>query len=73
MTTCLQKDFFLTGEEDSTICGFVWIDVLSQLWRGRLRVLLGVHHTLVQNGIMQHDWGWLLHVFLWGLLRGRWC
>jgi hypothetical protein len=72
-TTCLQKDFFLTGEEDSTICGIVCIEVLSQLWWGRLYVLLGVYHTLVWNGVLQHGWGWLLHVLLWGLLRGRRC
>jgi hypothetical protein len=52
MTTCLQKDFFLTGEEDSMIYRIVWIEVLSQLWWGRLHVLLGFHHTLVQNGIL---------------------
>jgi hypothetical protein len=56
-TTCLQKDFFLTGEEDGTICGIIGIEVLSQLWWGRLRVMLGVHHTLVWNGILQHSWG----------------
>jgi hypothetical protein len=56
-TTCLQKDFFLTGEEDSTICGIVWIEILSQLWWGRLCVLLGVYHTLVWNGILQYGWG----------------
>jgi hypothetical protein len=72
-TMCLQKDFFLTGEEDSMIWEIVWIEVLSQLWWGRMHVLLGVHHTLVWNWIMQHDWGWLLHVLLWGMLRGRWC
>jgi hypothetical protein len=73
MTMCLQKDFFLTGEEDSTIYEIVWIEVLSQLWWGRLHVMLGVYHTLVRNGILQHDWEGLLHILLWGLLRGSQC
>ena len=30
-TTCFQKDFFLTDEEDSMICRIVWIEILSQL------------------------------------------
>jgi hypothetical protein len=66
---CLQKDFFLTGEEDGTICGIVWIEVLSQLWWGRLCV----YHTLMQNEILQYNWGGLLHILLWGLLRGKKC
>jgi hypothetical protein len=52
MIICLQKYFFLTGEEDSTICEIVWVEVLSQLSWGRLCVLLGVYHTLVWNRIM---------------------
>jgi hypothetical protein len=52
MIMCLQKDFFLTSEEDSAICGIVWVEVLSQLRWGRQCVLLGVHHTLVWNGIL---------------------
>jgi hypothetical protein len=56
-TMCLQKDFFLIGEEDGTICGIVGIEVLSQMWWGRLCVLLGVYHTLVWNGIMQYRLG----------------
>jgi hypothetical protein len=51
---CLQKDFFLTGEEDHVICWIVWIEVLSQLRWGRLHVMLGVYHTLVWNRILQH-------------------
>jgi hypothetical protein len=51
-TTCLQKDFFLPSEKDCMICWIVWIEVLSQLWWGRLYLLLGVHHTLVWNGIL---------------------
>jgi hypothetical protein len=71
--TCLQKDLFLTGEEDCMIYWIVWIEVLSQLWWGRLYLLLGVHHTLVWNRILQYGWGGLLHVLLWGLLKGRRC
>jgi hypothetical protein len=47
MTMCLQKDFFLTGEEDGMICRTIGIEVFSQLWWGRLCILLGVYHTLV--------------------------
>jgi hypothetical protein len=72
-TTCLQKDFFLTGEEDGTICRIVWIEILSQLWWGMMCILLGVYHTLMQNDILQHGWRGLLHVLLWGLRRGRQC
>jgi hypothetical protein len=54
MITCLQKDLFLAGEEDRAISWIVWIEVLSQLRWGRLRVLLGVYHTLVWNKILQH-------------------
>jgi hypothetical protein len=53
--TCLQKNFFFTGEEDSTIYEIIWIEVLSQLWWGGLCVMLGVYHTLVRNGILRHD------------------
>jgi hypothetical protein len=49
---CLQKDFFLTGEEDHEIYWIVWIEVLSYLRWGRLCVLMGVYHTLVWNGIL---------------------
>ena len=70
---CLQKDFSLTGEEDCVICWIVWIEVLSQLRWGKRYLLLNVHHTLVWNGVLQHCWGGLLHVLLWGLLRDKRC
>jgi hypothetical protein len=70
---CLQKDFLLTSEEDRAICWIVWVETFSHLRWGRLCVLLGVYHTLVWNRILQHGRGGLLHVFLWGLLRGRRC
>jgi hypothetical protein len=34
---------------------------------------LGVHYSLVWDGVLQHGWGWLLHILLWGLLGGRRC
>jgi hypothetical protein len=47
--------------------------VLSHLWWGRVQLLLGIHHTLVWNRVLQLIWGWLLHILLWGLLRGKRC
>ena len=45
--TCLQKDFFLTSEENCVIYWIVGVEVLSYLrWR-MLCVLLGVYHTLM--------------------------
>jgi hypothetical protein len=38
-----------------------------------VHLLLGIHHPLVWNRVLQHSWGWLLHILLWGLLRGRQC
>jgi hypothetical protein len=35
---CLQKDFFLTSEEDCAICWIVWVEVLSHLRWGMLPV-----------------------------------
>jgi hypothetical protein len=37
-----------------------------------VHLLLGIHHTLVWNRVLQHHRGWLLKILLWGLLRGRW-
>jgi hypothetical protein len=34
-------------------------------------LMLGIHHTLVWSRDFQHSRGWLLHILLWGLLRGR--
>jgi hypothetical protein len=73
MTTHLQKDFFLTGEENCTLRWIVGVEVLSYLRWGMLCVLLGVHHTLMWNRILQHGGRGLLHVLLWCLLRGRLC
>jgi hypothetical protein len=73
MTTRLQKDFFLTGEENCTLCWVVRVEVLSPLRWGMLCVLLGVYHTLMWGRILQHDGRGLLHVLLWCMLRGRLC
>jgi hypothetical protein len=51
-TTCLQKDFFLTCEENCAICGIVGVEVLPHLRWGMLLVLLGVDHTLMWNRIL---------------------
>jgi hypothetical protein len=73
MTTRLQKDFFLTSEENCTLCRVVRVGVLSPLRWGMMCVLLGVYHTLMWNRILQHGGRGLLHIFLWCLLRGRLC
>ena len=54
MITCLQKDLFLIGEEDGTMYDIIRIEVLSQLWWGRMCILLGVYHTLVWYGILHY-------------------
>jgi hypothetical protein len=36
-----------------------------------MHLLLGIHHILVWNRVLQHHQGWLLQILLWGLLRGR--
>jgi hypothetical protein len=36
-------------------------------------LLLGIHHALVWNRVLQHGGGWLFLILLWGMLRGRWC
>jgi hypothetical protein len=55
--TRLQKDFFLTGEENCMLCWIVGVEVLSPLRWGMLCVLLGVYHTLMWNRILQHAGG----------------
>jgi hypothetical protein len=71
--THLQKNFFLTGEENCMLCWIVGVVVLSHLRWGMLCVLLGVYHTLMWNRILQHGGRGLLHVLLWCLLRGSLC
>jgi hypothetical protein len=71
--TRLQKDFFLTGEENCTLCWIVGVEILSYLRWGVLCVLLGVYHTLMLNRILQHGGRGLLHVLLWCWLRGMLC
>jgi hypothetical protein len=67
----LQKDFFLTGEENCSLCWIVGIVVLAHLRWGMLRVLLGVYHTLMWDRILQHGGRGLLRILLLCLLRGR--
>ena len=70
---CLQKDFFLTGEENRSLDWIVGIMVLAHLRWGMMRVLLGVYHTLMWDRILQYDRRGLLRVLLLRLLRGRLC
>jgi hypothetical protein len=69
----LQKDFFLTNEENYSVCWIVGVVVLAHLRWGMLHVLLGVYHTLMWDRILQHGGRGLLHVLLLCLLRGRLC
>jgi hypothetical protein len=67
----LQKDFFLTGEENCSLCRVIGIVVLAHLRWGMLCILLGVDHTLMWDRILQYG-GWrLLRILLLCLLRGR--
>jgi hypothetical protein len=52
MISCLQKDFFLTGEENGTLCWIFSVVVLSHLRWGTLCILLGVYHALMWNRIL---------------------
>jgi hypothetical protein len=70
---CLQKDFFLTGEENRLFCWIVGVVVLAHLRWGMLRVLLGVYNTLMWDRILQHGGRGLLRILLLCLLRGRLC
>ena len=69
----MQKDFFLTGEENGTLCWIVRVVVLSYLRWGTLCILLGVYHALMWNRILQCNGKGLLHILLWCLLRGSLC
>jgi hypothetical protein len=73
MISCLQKDFFLTGEENGMLCWIVRVVVLSHLRWATLYILLGVYHTLMWNRILQYGGRGLLHILLWCLLRGSLC
>jgi hypothetical protein len=67
----LQKDFFLTGEENRSVCWIVGVMVLAHLRWGMLRVLLGVYNALMWDRILQHDRRGLLCILFLCLLRGR--
>jgi hypothetical protein len=71
MIACLQKNFFLTGEENCSLCWIVGVVVLAYLRWGMLCDLLGVYYTLMWDRILQHGGRGLLRVLLWCLLRGR--
>jgi hypothetical protein len=53
------------------ICRSAWVVIWFCLWWGRMHLLLGVHHPLMWYWVLQHGRGWVLHIFLWGLLGGR--
>jgi hypothetical protein len=67
------EGFFLTGEENCSLCWIVGVVVLAHLRWGMLCVLLGVYHTLMWDRILHHGGRGLWHVLLWCLLRGRLC
>jgi hypothetical protein len=50
--TGMQKDFFLTGEKNGSLCWIVRVMVFSCLRWGMLCVLLGVYPTLMWNRIL---------------------
>jgi hypothetical protein len=52
MSVFLQKNFFLTSKEDSVICEIVEMWILSHLWWGKLHIMLGVHNSLMRNGVL---------------------
>jgi hypothetical protein len=70
----LQKNFFLTGEENCSVCRIVGIMVLAHLRWGMLRILLGVYDTLMWDRILQHGGRRLLCILLLCLLwrKLRW-
>ena len=49
----------------------IFIEILSHLWWGRLHLLLGVHHTLVWNGVLQHGWGGVVARIVVGPAEGQ--
>jgi hypothetical protein len=73
MVVCLQKNFFLTGEENCSLYWIVGVVILPHLHWGMLCVLLGVYHTLMWDRILQHNGRGLLHIMLWCLLRSSLC
>jgi hypothetical protein len=69
MIPCLQKDFFLAGEENGTLSWIVRVVVLSCLRWGTLCILLCVHYSLMWNRILQYGRRGLLHILLFCMLR----
>jgi hypothetical protein len=44
---------------------------MPHFWWGGDYLLLGIHHTLVWNRVLQNNHRWWLKLMLWGLLRGK--
>jgi hypothetical protein len=58
-TTCLQKNLFFAGEEDIAIdqisrLNGTWVLILPHLGWSRVYLMLGIHHTLVWNRVLQN-------------------
>jgi hypothetical protein len=51
MTMHLLLEFFLTSKEESVINRGAHIRILSQLWWGKLHVLLDIYEPLVWDGV----------------------
>jgi hypothetical protein len=76
VTACLKNNFFFVGKEDVAInwifgLNGTWVLIFPHLGWSGVYLLLGIHHTLVWNRVLQNDQRWLLQVLLWGPLRGR--
>jgi hypothetical protein len=50
-----------------------WVLILPHFGWVMVYLMLGIHHTLVWNGVFKNDRKWLFQELLWGLLRGRRC
>jgi hypothetical protein len=75
-TVCLEKNLFFIGKEDiavgrmSRLIG-TKVLIMPHFWWGGDYLLLGIHHTLVWNRVLQNNHRWWLKLMLWGLLRGK--
>jgi hypothetical protein len=75
-TTSLQKNLFLTSKEDITVSQIfkligARVLILPHLGWIRVYLMLGIHHTLVWNSVLQHIRRWWFQIVMWGLLGGR--
>jgi hypothetical protein len=62
MTTPLKNNIFFTSEEYVVISQISrvdgpWVLILLHLWWSRVYLLLGIHHTLVWNRVLQYFQG----------------